>query len=289
MLPQMGFRCLVHRTRDFAIKPVVEFCGTLTTAKDHRPTTAMLRLLCITAHPDDEAGGFGGSLLVSAERGIETHVLCLTPGQAASHRGNSTSDDELAAMRRREFAASCAILKVTRGEVLDYRDGALDRADFYSIVADLACRIRQLRPQVLMTFGPEGAVTAHPDHSMASIFATAAYHWAGRPDRFREQLSDGLRPYRVQKLYYATAAFTLPDRPPISLPPTTTTIDIGDYCERKISAFKAHTTQAPLFARVEDAFRKRGRYERFHLVATITPQNIEPETDLFTGVVEDTG
>ena len=68
----------------------------------------MLRLLCITAHPDDEAGGFGGSLLVCADRGIETHVLCLTPGQAASHRGNSASNDELAAMRRREFAAFSA-------------------------------------------------------------------------------------------------------------------------------------------------------------------------------------
>ena len=41
------------------------------------------RLLCITAHPDDEAGGFGGTLLQYAERGVETHVVCLTPGQAA--------------------------------------------------------------------------------------------------------------------------------------------------------------------------------------------------------------
>jgi LmbE family N-acetylglucosaminyl deacetylase len=213
----------------------------------------------------------------------------LTPGQAATHRGVATSEEELAAVRRREFAASCAILRVTRGEVLDYPDGALDRADFYSIVADLTRRIRQIRPQVLLTFGPEGAVTAHADHTMASIFATAAYHWAGRSSRFPEQLTDGLRPYRVQKLYYATAAFTLPDREPVSLPPFTTTIDIGDYCERKISAFKAHASQAPLFPRVEDAFRKRGRYERFHLAAAINPQASEPETDLFAGVVDDIG
>src|SRR5215475_16013135 len=67
----------------------------------------MLRLLCITAHPDDEAGGFGGTLLHYAQRGVETHVLCLTPGQAATHRGGAKSDDELAQIRRREFAASC--------------------------------------------------------------------------------------------------------------------------------------------------------------------------------------
>src|SRR5215470_15612702 len=72
----------------------------------------MLRLLCITAHPDDEAGGFGGTLLHYAQRGVETHVLCLTPGQAATHRGGAKSDDELAQIRRQEFAASCNMLRV---------------------------------------------------------------------------------------------------------------------------------------------------------------------------------
>jgi LmbE family N-acetylglucosaminyl deacetylase len=38
----------------------------------------MRRLLYFTAHPDDEAGSFGGTLLHYAERGIETHVICLT-------------------------------------------------------------------------------------------------------------------------------------------------------------------------------------------------------------------
>ncbi len=77
------------------------------------------RLLVITAHPDDEAGGFGGTLLLSHEHGIETHVICLTPGQAASNRGGAKSDEELSAMRRQEFARSCDLLKVTRGEGLD--------------------------------------------------------------------------------------------------------------------------------------------------------------------------
>ena len=72
----------------------------------------MLRLLCFTAHPDDEAGGFGGTLHHYAERGVETHVVCMTPGQAATHRGGAKSDNELARMRRREFAAACKLLKV---------------------------------------------------------------------------------------------------------------------------------------------------------------------------------
>src|SRR5438552_14075791 len=106
----------------------------------------MLRLLCVTAHPDDEAGGFGGTLLHYHDLGVETHVLCLTAGTAGSHRGGTQTDAELGEMRRREFAISCSMLKVTHGEVLDYPDGGLERLDFRSVVADLTRRIRQIRP-----------------------------------------------------------------------------------------------------------------------------------------------
>ncbi len=247
----------------------------------------MRRLLCVTAHPDDEAGGFGGSLLLYRERGVETYVVCLTPGQAATHRGQTRSAEELAAQRRREFAAACEILKITGGEVLDYPDAALDRADFYRVVEDLVLRIRTIRPQVMMTLGPEGAITAHPDHSMAAVFATMAFHWAGRANRYVEQLQNGVAPHRAQKLYYSTALFTLPDRQPVSLPPATTTIHIGEHLETKIRAFKAHKTQAPLFDLFENNVRKRGQDELFHLAARSVPSVITPETDLFDGVKED--
>ncbi len=246
----------------------------------------MLKLLCITAHPDDEAGGFGGSLALYAQRGVETHVICLTPGQAARNRGSAGSDDELAAMRRQEFAASCRILGVARGEVLDYRDGALDRAELYGVAFELAHRIRQLRPQVVITFGPEGGLTAHTDHSMASIFATAAYHWAGRSNRFTEQLTDGLSPHQPQKLYYLTTAYILSERQPISPPPATTVIDVSNCWEQKIKAFHQHTTQAPLFPIFERNVGNSGQRELFHLAAATTPRQAELETDFFQQVVE---
>src|SRR6476646_6477179 len=186
----------------------------------------MLRLLCFTAHPDDEAGSFGGTLLRYAERGVETHVIWLTPGLAAARRGDTRSDEELSATRRIEFDAACKLLKVSRGTVLDYPDGKLDRQDFHAVVADLARRVRELRPHVAMTMGTEGAITAHPDHSMVSVFATMACHWAGRTNRFADQLESGLTPHRTQKLYYATALFTMPDRQPVSLSPTTALIGL---------------------------------------------------------------
>jgi LmbE family N-acetylglucosaminyl deacetylase len=247
----------------------------------------MHRLLCVTAHPDDEAGNFGGSLLFYQERGVETHVICLTPGQAASNRGGARTDQELATLRRKEFAASCALLKVTRAEVLDYADAHLHRIDLYSVVAELTRRLRQIRPQVVLTFGPEGGLTGHPDHGMAGIFTSLAFQWAGRGNRFPEQLQDGASLYRPQKLYYAAAPFTLPNRQPISPPPATITIHIGNFLDAKIRAFQCHTSQAPLFPIFEKGVRQRGPQEEFHLVATSTPGRLEAEKDLFDRVVED--
>jgi LmbE family N-acetylglucosaminyl deacetylase len=245
----------------------------------------MPRLLCFTAHPDDEAGGFGGTLLRYAERGVETHVICLTPGQAATHRGGAKSDEELAATRRNEFARACKLLKVSEGTVLDYPDAKLDRQNFYTTVADLALRVRQVKPDVIISMGPEGAITAHPDHSMVSIFATMAFHWAGRNNRFPEQLQNGVTPHQTRKLYYGTALFTMPDRQPVSPSPSSCVIELAPHeIEAKIAAFKCHTSQAPLFGFFEETVRRRGRLELFHLAASAQPRKVETETDLFAGI-----
>jgi LmbE family N-acetylglucosaminyl deacetylase len=248
----------------------------------------MYRILCFTAHPDDEAGGFGGTLFHYAERGVETHVICLTPGQAATHRGGARSDDELARMRRQEFAASCKLLKVSSGAVLDYPDARLDRQDLMTVVEDLTRRVRKLRPQVIMTMGPEGAITGHPDHTMVSIFATMAFHFSGRTSRFPEQLQSGLQTHCAQKLFYSTTLFTMPDRPPVAQAPSTTKIEIGQNgLDAKVAAFKCHTSQLPLFPYFESMVRKRGPQELFHLAASLQPTKAQYETDLFTGVFED--
>ena len=248
----------------------------------------MRKLLCITAHPDDEAGAFGGTLLLYSSRGVETSVVCLTEGTAARNRGKARNSEELARLRRAEFAASCKILGITHGEVLTYSDSKLDRADLYQVVGDLVLRIRRLRPQVMITFGPDGGLTGHIDHAMAGTFATLAFEWAGRPDRFPEQLEQGLAPHRTQKLYYHTADFSLPDRQPISQPTVTTRIEIGqDLFDIKAKAFQQHTTQAPLFEKVRKNLGETlGGVEMFHLAATSTSRAAKAETDLFEDVIE---
>lgn len=246
----------------------------------------MFRLLCVTAHPDDEAGSFGGTLLSYAERGVDTYVVCLTEGQAASHRGDAASGEELGAIRRREFAASCEMLRVREAEVLNFPDKQLDRLDFYSATAELTRRMRIIRPHVVMTFGPEGALTAHPDHGMASVFTATAFQWAGRTNRCPEQIVEGVQPWRPQKLYFATATFTLPERPPVALAPVTAVINVARHVRTKIDAFHQHKTQTPLFSLFEATVAQRGDEELFHLVAACRPMRVEIETDLFAGVVD---
>jgi LmbE family N-acetylglucosaminyl deacetylase len=246
----------------------------------------MPRILCVTAHPDDEAAAFGGTLRLYHERGAEIYLICLTAGQAATHRGSAKTDHELATIRRKELAASCEILGIDRWIVLDYADGQLHRVDLQKVVGDLVRHVREFRPHVVLTFGPEGAVTGHTDHTMASVFATLAYEWAARNNRYADQLIDGLEAHRAQKLYYATANFVLPDRPPTSPPPITTTIEIGDRVKTKIDAFAAHTTQAPVFPLVRDTILARGPQEVFHLAAMSKPGMVAVETDLLAGIEE---
>lgn len=273
-----GFREALFCSR----KPLHSFCEALHIRYNHR----MFRLLCITAHPDDEAGNFGGTLLAYRERGVETSVICLTPGQAASNRGEARSDQELAEMRKREFIASCEILKVSQPVILGYPDGQLYRQELNRVVYELALYVRRFRPQVMLTFGAEGGVTGHPDHSMAGIFATLAFHWASRANRYSDQLHDTLAAHQAQKLYHATADFALPNRQPITFAPHTAVIDIGDHLETKIAAFKAHKTQAPLWPLFEESVRKRGHKELFHLAASVKGGPAKQETDLFDGATD---
>ncbi|MGH9502524.1 MAG: PIG-L deacetylase family protein [Terriglobales bacterium] len=244
----------------------------------------MRRMMVVTAHPDDEASSFGGSLCFYRERGVETCVVCLTAGQAATYRGGAHNDQELGAKRREEFAAACKVLKVSQGMVLDYPDGQLHRLDLQRVVSDLTLRIREFRPQIVLTFDPAGGVTGHTDHSLASVFATLAFHWAGRNNRFIDQLSGPVTPHRAQKLYHATADFSLPGRQPITLAPATTVIEIGDYLETKIEAFRAHVSQQPLWPLFEEYARKRGMRELFHLAASVNTGLVAQESDLFAGI-----
>ena len=253
-----------------------------------RYNLGMFRLMCVTAHPDDEAGNFGGTLLKYHSAGVETAVICLTPGQAGSHRGTAKNDQELAELRKREFFSACQILKVTCPVVYDYPDGQLYLQNLNRVVYALTLEIRRFRPHIFSTFGADGGLTGHPDHGMAGIFASLAFQWAGRTNRYADQFSAEIKPHRAQKLYFGTANFVIPGRQPIMLPPPTAAIDVRDHLEGKLAAFRAHGSQAPLFPLLEESVKRGGGQELFHLAASSKAGPIRQETDLFEGV-EDSG
>lgn len=242
-----------------------------------------LRLLCVVAHPDDECFAFGGALLLAADRGVETSVICFTDGQAATHRGTAGNGQELGAMRRAEFVASCKVLGVGHHELLSYRDAQLEFSPLSELAALLVERIRAFRPQVVITFGGEGALNNHPDHTAVSAAATAAFHWAGNARRFPEFGE----PYRPQRLFYLTTNFFLPDRPSPSPAPWTHTLDIRSVFERKQEAFRQHASQAPLLESTRPVFEEHGGEERYALAAALAPQAATQSADLFDGVVQD--
>jgi LmbE family N-acetylglucosaminyl deacetylase len=245
-----------------------------------------LRLMCFTAHPDDECGAFGGALMRAHQRGFETSVICMTEGRAASSRGIARNADELAALRRQEFAAALRVLDVDHGEVLTYPDGDLARQDFFQVTTALVERIRRFRPQVVLTFGADGNVNLHPDHTMICFFATAAFHWAGRASFASEQIAAGLLPWRPQKLYYGVAPFLVNDEPTIALVPASLVLDVDELKAKKFEAFQQHTTQADLLVRIKAVFDETGGEEKYLLAAAPGMRSSPLETDMFAGLEE---
>lgn len=239
-----------------------------------------LKLLCVVAHPDDECFAFGGALSLAADRGVEVHVICLTDGRAATNRGDATSSEDLGRMRAQEFADSCNVLGVSHHEQWDYKDGQLEFADFYQAASRLVDYIRSFKPNVVLTFAPDGSLNTHTDHAMVSFFTTRAYHCAAAAHRYPTLGT----PHRADHLYYQTTSFFMEDRPAPMPFPWTVTLDIRSVMDRKREACRQHTSQKPLMERTELLFQQHGHSEHYTLAASQTPRPATQTTDLFAGL-----
>jgi LmbE family N-acetylglucosaminyl deacetylase len=239
-----------------------------------------LRLLCVVAHPDDECFGFGGALALAADQGVETFVLCLTDGQAATNRGESHSAEELGRMRRAEFAASCEVLGVSRHELLDYQDGQLEFVDFSQAAGRLVAIMREYKPDVVITFGNDGGLNTHADHTMVSTLTCAAFHWAASAKRYPEAGPV----HHAEKLYLLTTSYFMEGRPAPMPAPWTIALDIRTVMARKQRAFAAHTSQAPLMEKTKAMFEEFGHTEHYLLAAVREPRGAALETGMFEGL-----
>jgi LmbE family N-acetylglucosaminyl deacetylase len=131
------------------------------------------------AHPDDETyATFGTVALHHHDPGFRLVVLHATDGDAGQVApGVDVGPDGLGALRRREAAAAWAAVghPPDRHVWLGHPDGALDRVPPAELTAEVAAFLRTERPDVVVTFGPDG-VTGHPDHVAVGRATTDAFH-----------------------------------------------------------------------------------------------------------------
>jgi LmbE family N-acetylglucosaminyl deacetylase len=163
--------------------------------------------MAVLAHPDDESLGFGGTLAKYAAEGVEVSLLTATRGDGGRYRGHRPGGPEhpgplaLGNIREGELRAAAAVLGVRDVTLLDYPDRYLDSVDPRDAVANIVRHLRRIRPDVVMTFGPDGAY-GHPDHIAICQFTTAALVAAADPACAVEGADAALGPHAVSKLYY---------------------------------------------------------------------------------------
>jgi LmbE family N-acetylglucosaminyl deacetylase len=162
--------------------------------------------MAVLAHPDDESLGMGGTLAKYAAEGVEVSLVTATRGDGGRFRGHRRGEEAhpgreaLGEIRAAELRAAAATLGVREVVLLDYPDQHLDRADPRGAAARIATHLRRIRPDVVLTFGPDGAY-GHPDHIAISQLTTAAVV-AAAGGVVNSGDGDAGRPHVVSKLYY---------------------------------------------------------------------------------------
>lgn len=202
-------------------------------------------LTAVFAHPDDETYATGATLARYAHDGVRCSLYCATNGDAGRTSGILVSSPaELGALRREELRDACAIIGIGTIAFGDHPDGRLSYADPAVVIGQIVALIRRERPDVVLTFGPEGAPTQHRDHRAISALATMAYLLADTATAYPEQLVHDMRPHRAARLCYVTWPVPAPgDLYPTVGQPVHVAVDASAWNATKRKAFLAHRSQ----------------------------------------------
>jgi LmbE family N-acetylglucosaminyl deacetylase len=264
-----------------------------------------LKLLAILAHPDDESLGVGSTLAKYAAEGVDVYLICATRGERG-WMGDEKDDPgltELGNIREQELTRAAKALGIKNIYFLDYIDGDLDQANPQEAIDKLAAIIREIRPQVALSFGPDG-VYGHPDHIAISQFSNAACVRAG-DHSFKD--SNAQLPYIVSKFYYMVHERELSvnyakvfgdirmdidgvDRTIVAWEDWayTTIIDGSKYWQTVLNAVNCHQSQVAIYGELNklseersiELWGKRTYYRAYSLVNG----GRKLETDLFEGL-----
>lgn len=271
-----------------------------------------LTLMAVHAHPDDEASSTGGVLAKYSDEGVRTVVVTCTNGEFGDTPGgvkpgeDGHDEQAVAEIRLAELRESCKHLGVTELELLGYHDSGMpdweykNRPDAFCNVPEsevagrIGALIERYRPQVVISYDPEGAYQ-HPDHVHAARCALAAAAASGIPAKFYQtamrrsdwrELWDALREQGVE----------VPDVreiPPEMLRQMeererriTTNVDIRPVLERKRAALLAHASQIrdSWFSKIPPELGERVFGRESFIRASDTTGAPVPEDDLFAGL-----
>lgn len=193
----------------------------------------MKALLAVFAHPDDETFRPGGTLALLAQRGVRVHLLTATHGEAGSPGDPPLCrPEELGAVRERELRCACAVLDIEPPRLLSYRDGHLSKADSEEIIAQVLGVVDEVRPQVMLSFGPDG-LSGHPDHVAIGQYAAEAFR----------------RAEGVAALYTVAVPRSVAEQldmqrvRPVSDEAIALSVDVSAVWETKLTAIRCHATQ----------------------------------------------
>lgn len=159
-----------------------------------------LRLLAVFPHPDDETLGLGSTLARYSAEGVETYLVCATRGERGWYdsEGSNPGFEAVGRIRHAELLCAAEHLGLEEVSFLDYLDGDLDQADPGEIIGRIVTHIRRIRPQVVITFPPDGTY-GHPDHIALSQFTGGALVCAADRNFVDANVQS---PHRVLKFYY---------------------------------------------------------------------------------------
>ena len=234
-------------------------------------------ILLVFAHPDDESSSVAGTTAKYTECGVSVDLICATRGEKGTRLDVPTEVDTGAA-REAGLRVAARITGIRNIYLLDYMDGELQKADTSEIASRIMNIMREVQPEIVITFGPDG-ISGHPDHKAISKATTVAFEMS-------TEAGNGPR-----KLYYVTIpesvltdvgrehANGVMNRPDDEV---TAIIDISRHLDTKIRALQAHSSQqdARWLAEIfQQSAESTGVSREFlHL---FRPRKTTRETDIF--------
>jgi LmbE family N-acetylglucosaminyl deacetylase len=208
------------------------------------PLAELGTVLGVWAHPDDEAYLSGGLMAMARDAGSRVVCVTATRGERGTPDPDAWPPERLAAERTDELARCLEILGVTEHHWLGYRDGACPQVEPSEAVARVGALIEEVRPDTVLTFGPDG-ITGHPDHQTVSAWTTKAFDHAARPGaRLLYAALPEPRMRRWKSLGDSLGIY-LPGYPVVT-PSDALAIDLvldRGTADRKVRALTAQTTQ----------------------------------------------